>query len=263
MIAKGVKNLRIKGIFHTIQRGFDVIIRPRIGYIAAPFVIRKFQLLSKNITSIKQAINFAFSFQYCLQSIRPAQVKSEISKLLYLLNDNKPKIIVEIGTLNGGTLFLFTRVADSNALIISIDIPGGKFGGGYPPWRNQLYKSFEKDNQRLILLRADSQSITTLNNVSKIIKNRKVDFLFIDGDHRYNSVKNDFEMYSTLMSDKGVIAFHDIAKGPIRPYETKSEVDVLWNEIKCCYHNVEFIDTRKLWAGIGVIFVNEKKQAHD
>ena len=37
----------------------------------------------------------------------------------------------------------------------------------------------------------------------------KIDVLFIDGDHSYEGVKLDFELYSKLLNDKGVIFIHD------------------------------------------------------
>jgi hypothetical protein len=37
----------------------------------------------------------------------------------------------------------------------------------------------------------------------------KIDFLFIDGDHTYEGVKLDFDLYSNLLSDKGVVVIHD------------------------------------------------------
>jgi hypothetical protein len=37
----------------------------------------------------------------------------------------------------------------------------------------------------------------------------KIDFLYIDGDHSYEGVKLDFELYSTILSDNGVIIIHD------------------------------------------------------
>jgi hypothetical protein len=37
----------------------------------------------------------------------------------------------------------------------------------------------------------------------------KIDFLFIDGDHSYEGVKKDFELYSKLLSNNGVIILHD------------------------------------------------------
>ena len=37
----------------------------------------------------------------------------------------------------------------------------------------------------------------------------KIDFLFIDGDHTYEGVKLDFDLYSNILSDNGVIMIHD------------------------------------------------------
>lgn len=37
----------------------------------------------------------------------------------------------------------------------------------------------------------------------------KIDILFIDGNHSYDGVKKDFEMYSKLLSDKGICLIHD------------------------------------------------------
>jgi len=37
----------------------------------------------------------------------------------------------------------------------------------------------------------------------------KIDFLYIDGDHSYEGVKKDFELYSNLLTDNGIIVIHD------------------------------------------------------
>ena len=37
----------------------------------------------------------------------------------------------------------------------------------------------------------------------------KIDFLFIDGDHSYEGVKSDFDLYSNILSDNGIIMIHD------------------------------------------------------
>ena len=37
----------------------------------------------------------------------------------------------------------------------------------------------------------------------------KIDVLFIDGDHSYDGVKTDFELYSKIISDNGIIMIHD------------------------------------------------------
>ena len=38
----------------------------------------------------------------------------------------------------------------------------------------------------------------------------KIDYLHIDGDHSYEGVKKDFELYSSIMSENGIITIHDI-----------------------------------------------------
>lgn len=37
----------------------------------------------------------------------------------------------------------------------------------------------------------------------------KIDLLFIDGDHSYEGVKKDFDLYSTILNDNGIIIIHD------------------------------------------------------
>src|SRR5215831_8526942 len=74
--------------------------------------------------------------------VRPMQVRAEIVDLLNLVRARKPMTVVEIGTMLGGTLFLLCRTAPQNATIVSIDLPRGIHGGGYPLWRKLLYKSF-------------------------------------------------------------------------------------------------------------------------
>jgi len=54
--------------------------------------------------------------------IRPIQIREEIKNLLSILEKVKPKVILEIGTARGGTLFLFSNIADEKATLISIDL---------------------------------------------------------------------------------------------------------------------------------------------
>ena len=40
-------------------------------------------------------------------------------------------------------------------------------------------------------------------------KDIKIDFLHIDAGHSYDNVKQDFKLYSTLLSENGIISIHD------------------------------------------------------
>ncbi len=150
---------------------------------------------------------------------------------------------------------MFTRIARKDATIISIDLPKGIHGYGYNILRIPLYKSFARSDQKILLFRSDSHKKSTIDQIKSILKSNKLEFLFIDGDHRYEGVKKDFEMYRTLVKNDGIVAFHDII--PQAP-ETQVEVSKYWNEIKNNYIFKEIIkDKNQKWAGIGVIYYKE------
>jgi|WetSurMetagenome_2_1015567.scaffolds.fasta_scaffold10409_5 predicted O-methyltransferase YrrM len=194
-------------------------------------------------------VNFAFTG--CGGLIMPLQVRSEILQLLKIIELRAPKYILEIGTSNGGTLFLFSRVAADNACMISLDLPLGSFGGGYPAWKRPFYKSFAKKEQTIRLIRADTHDPATQEKVAAILQANKIDLLFIDGDHTYGGVKKDFEMYEPFVKDGGMVVLHDIV--PHRQ-EHGCGVDRYWNEIKGKKEYQEFVENPdQRWAGLGLI----------
>ena len=199
------------------------------------------------------AFNFFNFFPFKSWSIRPSQVKEEITELVRFLAKRKPKFILEIGTAKGGTLFLFARVSSPEATIISIDIPGGRFGGGYPKWKKILYRSFAIHRQKISLVRENSHAPTTLNLIKEILKQEKLHFLFIDGDHTYDGVTKDFRMYGSLVGRGGIITFHDIVPGPP---ENVGGVPRFWNEIKYEFEHTEIVKNwKQSGCGIGVIYL--------
>jgi predicted O-methyltransferase YrrM len=182
--------------------------------------------------------------------IKIQQIKSEIVGLLEIIREYEPRLILEIGTLNGGTLFLFSRVANKDALIISIDLPKGNFGKLHFDWRVPLIKHFPLPNQKVKLIRANSHDKSTLGQLNKILDNKKLDFLFIDADHTYEGIKKDFEMYGPLVREGGIIAFHDI----VFPPEKINTVHDFWEEIKNQYDYKEIIASEtQITGGIGVL----------
>lgn len=216
-----------------------------------PKIVSDFKKKADRLSSVSEAIDLAFNFNARRFKIAPAQVREEISSLLDIVGKIKPKTVVEIGTAKGGTLFLFTRVSNPDATIVSIDLPSGPFGGGYPKCASSLYRSFAVSQQEILLMRADSHQTETVEELRKTLAERAVDFLFIDGDHRYEGVKKDFEMYSPLVRKGGIIAFHDICPGPP---ETVGGVPLFWDEVKGKYQSQSIIKDREQGGfGIGVL----------
>lgn len=218
------------------------------------FLIKKgFRRLRKQIKKLGklssiETIDFLYSKK--AELIQPWQFNNELAQLAKVIEELNPKVVVEIGTANGGTLFMSTRLADDNALIVSIDLPGGEFGGGYPEWKVPIYKSFARTGQKIELIRGNSHADETFEKLKRVLNDRQIDYLFIDGDHTYEGAKMDFEKYGQLVRKGGKVAFHDIVvhKG--------SECDVfkLWNEVKTEYESREFVnDWGQNCFGIGLI----------
>lgn len=182
------------------------------------------------------------------------QVPSELAALGEILLNLHLNTAAEIGTFRGGTLLFLTRLARPSAKIVSIDLPGGRFGGGYGSVRAWLYRRFARAGQRIYTLRGDSHSSNVAERLRAALGGKTLDYLFIDGDHTYAGVKRDFELYAPLVRKGGVITFHDIMDGPP---ENVGGVPLFWSEIKTRYRHAELVEDRqRMGYGIGVLYVN-------
>lgn len=187
---------------------------------------------------------------------KPVQIESELYELTELLRTRNFQHILEIGTGGGGTLCVLARTASRDATIISVDLPGGHFGGGYHDWAYPMLKGLATDQQKLWLLREDSHSKKTLEDVQVLLNGNPLDLLMIDGDHTYQGVKQDYETYGPLVRQGGVIVFHDIVSTrSLIADDPPCEVGRFWNEIKTSHQHREIIDGSEAWAGIGVLYV--------
>jgi predicted O-methyltransferase YrrM len=192
-----------------------------------------------------QIVDFVFSNPL----IRPLQVPSELHRFAEIVGSICPKRVLEIGTFQGGTLCMLARLSAPPATIISIDLPGGKFGGGQSRIRSLLYHAFGKLFQSMHVIRGDSHSEEVSARVKHITQS--LDVLFIDGDHTYEGVKHDFLSYSPLIRRGGIVAFHDIAE---HPEKAGGDVPRFWNALKASHRHEEIIKNPEQGWGIGVLY---------
>ena len=188
------------------------------------------------------------TFAFCDGFLSPVQMEEEIEKLVTDVRELKPRRVLEIGTAKGGTLYLWTCLATPDATIVSVDLPAGKYGGGYSPQRAAIYKRFALPQQKVHLLRKDSHAPETRDHVIDLFAGEPADFLFLDGDHSYEGVKQDWNFYAPMVRPGGLVAFHDIAMN----YE-ETHVKQLWDEVKPSREHWEYAFHPKTIFGIGVI----------
>jgi predicted O-methyltransferase YrrM len=247
LAAKIARNLREGGpsllAYKALQRlpGFE----ERARTLAAKEARDKLARARPPTWDLARSLDFAYAF------LSPAQIREEIQSFLEILQTRPPRTVLEIGTAHGGTLFLLAQVAQPDALIISVDLPHGDFGGGYTASRENLYRAFARPSQRLALLRSDSHRPSTLEAVRNLFGDLPVDVLFIDGDHTFEGVRRDYEMYSTLVGSDGLIAFHDIVPGPA---EYVGGVPNFWKTLRGADGILELVrDWEQGAFGIGVL----------
>lgn len=178
-------------------------------------------------------------------AVKPTQVPQEIAELLARVCADRPRRVLEIGTDNGGTLYLLAWASADDARILSIDVRDYGF------LRRSLYRSFGRHRQRIGVHRGDSHSPDTRTKVQRYFGDVPLDLLFVDGDHGYESVRKDYETYAPFVRPGGTIAFHDIVEGP----ETSvGGVPRFWREIRAELRDAcEIVHSRDQGGyGIGV-----------
>lgn len=152
------------------------------------------------------------------------QRKHEIIMLWTLVHFQRPQVVVEVGTAQGGSFASFCELAAPDATLISIDRcindcrprPGepvhpsvyngplrmSEQGGG-------VY-SLGKKGQRVYGINGWSHEKSTQDRLEEILAGRKIDFLFNDGSHSKEMFADDFRWMWPLVAEGGIFATHDI-----------------------------------------------------
>lgn len=176
----------------------------------------------------------------------------EIKEAAKFFQELKVKDFIEIGTDQGGTFLVWSKLSDPNGLKISVDWPHGPFGSFEHTYnleeRNKKMKTF---GNQVHIISGDSHSESIKKSVQNILGNKKVDFIFIDGDHTYTGVKLDFYMYKEFVKPGGWIGFHDIKNTEFHR-SLGCYVDKFWDEIQ---NEKKWFLSDSNWGGIGLVKV--------
>jgi predicted O-methyltransferase YrrM len=204
-----------------------------------------------SLPSLTHKVDFTLTNYYF-----PSQQKrTEIVRLLEAIQILPTRRLLEIGAKGGGTLALFAQAATDEAQILSLDLD-------YSDHRLYSHPQLARHGQRIVCIQADTHCGQSTALVQSWLSAEQIDVLFIDGDHSYEGVKQDYEMYSPFVRSGGHIVIHDIQQDYLTRYGRPTSsitggVPQFWLELKT--HNpraIELIeDPEQDGMGIGIIRV--------
>jgi cephalosporin hydroxylase len=215
--------------------------------------LEQFDRFHEKGRTVEEVVRFARSLPgKGFFKIRAMQVRSELLRLAGAVAALEPRVILEIGTARGGTLFVWAQIAGDRVISCDLEISEHvkALVPAFPPPGSGCL---------LELLEGDSHVDSFFRKVKKALDGRAVDFLFIDGDHSEAGVEADYRMYAPLVRAGGLIAFHDIAE---RQPSSEHQVQRFWKRLKKEADRFEEIieDRDQIGAGIGLLRKSDSAQ---
>lgn len=170
-----------------------------------------------------------------------SQDNGELQWLTGILCTYQPVRMLEIGTMEGGSLRAFIQGLPSIRKAVSVDI-------FYPQWDKRHTWAEWSTNVEIVTIQGDCQ---TPKVEASTREHAPFDFVFIDADHQYHCMKHDWEVYGGMCRAGGIVAFHDISNVPHEGFGGWK----LWPEIRSINKTTERIDfPDRHWGGIGIVF---------
>jgi predicted O-methyltransferase YrrM len=136
------------------------------------------------------------------------QNPTEFEMLYRMVEQRQPKRILEIGAFFGGTLWNWFQLPSAE-VIVSVDLPVPEGSEHHKRvWQSRaLWGDWAKETGVKFLDLIGRSDDWFIRNEAE--GRGPYDFMFIDGDHSYDGVKNDFVQYRPMLARGGAIAFHD------------------------------------------------------
>ena len=180
------------------------------------------------------------------------QMEDELRRFIMYLRENEVRSYMEIGCRYGGTFEAVMMSLPTGSTGVAIDFPGGQHGDNESV--RCLLAVIDRINQNgrnveCILGPSGAPEVFYRANM----RHDGFDAILIDGDHTYEGIKQDWNMYHSFGR---LVALHDIAAPPGHHSRMgfKVEVPKLWQEISKDRQSVEFIAPDSV-MGIGVVTV--------
>ena len=163
-----------------------------------------------------------------------------------LVNFVQPKIVLELGTHYGCSLFAFLQAVKDlklRTVCYAVDTWQGDEHAGY--YGEEVLGCVERIVQQYFSEQSVNLLRKSFDEAHVDISDNFIDILHIDGLHTYEAVKHDFETWEPKLAQNGVVLFHDI--DPSSGYGSVQ----YWSELKQKHPHFEFL--HHSW-GLGILF---------
>ena len=128
------------------------------------------------------------------------QALGEVTKLKNIIGERKFTNFFEIGTSDGGSLWLYSLLfCDKNSKIVGLDVI-------YELGAGTIIEELKKRNRNVKYVISDCND---KNKVLRFVEDESIDLLHIDANHGYYDVKKYFENYYPKVVKGGLILIHD------------------------------------------------------
>ena len=179
---------------------------------------------------------------------KPITVRSDLSCIVEYLNkqhslDIKKMSVLEIGTHVGESTFYFSKFFKH---VFTVDC---YFYWDFYPNREHVFLNGLKYTDNISKIKLTSKE------ASNFFQNKSIDFLYIDGEHRYQDIINDFLSWYPKVKDDGFIGGHDY----FRPEEINKENSSWSTKVTGVFEFIdEFLGDPELVCNTNWLFKKEK-----
>ena len=166
------------------------------------------------------------------------QIPEELADFIIFLKKyekkhGKLKNLLEIGFGNGSTNTILNKFFNFEKIVVIDNFSANTSN-------DALIANFRHKNMMIIC--GNSTSSWCIKNTKKM---GPFDLIFIDGNHTKPYIQKDFENYNSMITEKSIIAFHDVASSEwpdVSNYWSVVKGDNEWNtkEFICKDYKIDF-----------------------
>ena len=159
--------------------------------------------------------------------MKAGQLQYELDAMISVFVEQNPTTYLEVGCRYGDTFYDVMTSLPKGSFGCAVDLPNSYWGGDTEDYLKETCEELKAMGYRIELILGNSLDQETIDKVKSL---GPFDIALLDGDHRYEGIRGDFEAYSPLCN---VVAFHDIVGHGQRHSEgIYVEVPRFWDEIK-------------------------------